>query len=456
MAIRYPQGSVTWTLHLVGGSSWELPVKTWSISRNRRDPLSWDVTLPLTPELRRATGAIGQHLKPHSYNGSWELQRWLQCVIQVGEESWTSPKLVIKTRRSRIVAKERVLSLSGGDRFESLLEKDVVEDDVRSTEASLASCHAIVGQSLEARGIYDYSLLFPDFYIRTFHRTGTPLAFLRELWDVYQCDSYWSEDTLVIAPGGRNPGAETADFTLTEDADCIVIDHQECLEDCLNEATVERPEELKRATSEPVVGKALGPVPVALDTPQTSAIARIQLFSPGYHADWVWDDEEGTPLTPSPTKIYRGSTPAATLRFNIYPPVGSSSLDEIPYSVEIVGSESLESLGGYEEDVHWTHTDPASVALIGPRRPDAPKVMQHIPNQAVCQDAAEALVAEEALNYETAQVEAPLKLVHPSQVGEMNSAALELADHNMLAQTVAFRGDSRSMMMAVGLGRGPT
>jgi len=83
--------------------------------------------------------------------------------------------------------------------------------------------------------------------------------------------------------------------------------------------------------------------------------------------------------------------------------------------------------------------------------------MQHIPNQAICQAAAEAMVVEELLNYETVQVEAPLtKFVEPGSTCAFTSADLELAAHKMRTQTVTYKQDgSKSLMMTIGLGRGP-
>lgn len=456
-----PPFAVTWTLHLAGGGSFDLPVKSWSISRGRKDPLTWDCVLPLTDALKRG-GSIGQYLKPTSYNADWELQKWLICTITLGTgeeyETWESPRLVLKNRRFRATKNERVVNLSGSDRFEPLLEKDVVEADVRSTEASLVMAHDVIGESLAARGIDSYAIGFDDFAIKTFHRTGIPLSYLREIWDVYQCDSRWVGNQLQISPGGLDPADQTADYTLTDGADCTVIDYQESDDDCLNEVTIERPKELIRATSEPITGEALGPVEVTLETPMTSAFARIRLFKPGYDGDWTWDDDEGTPLTGAPTKFYTGSTPTAALRFNIYPPEGSGSLDLIPYQVEILGEESHASLGGYEADASYTARDTAAQALIGIRKPDAPITMQHIPNQTICQAAAEAMVVEELLNYETVQVEAPLtKFVEPGATCAFTSADLELTDHKMRTQTVTYKQDgSKSLMMTVGLGRGPS
>ena len=463
MVSHSPPYTVTWTLHLVGGSSFDLPVKSWSITRSRKDPLSWEAVLPMTPALKR-TGSIGQHLKPKSYNSTWDLQKWLVCTITLGtgedQETWTSPRLVLKTRRIRVVKRERVMSIGGGDRFEPLLEKDVVEDDVRSVEASLIMAHAVIIESLAARGISSPTIGFTDFPIKTFHRTGIPISYLREIWDVYQCDTQWVGNTLVISPGGSDPAGETADYTLTDGLDAVAIEYQESDDDVINEATIERPRELKRATSEPVTGKVISgsshEVSVSLDTPLTYCTARIRLFAPGYDAEWVWDDDESNPLTMAPQKTYSGTTPAATLRFNIYPAEGTAEPWEIAYSVEIVGEEAHDSLGGYETDVSYTAKNLDAQDDIGIKKPDAPLTMQHIPNQTICQAAAEAYVVEELLNYETAQVEAVMRqFVDPGQCCSFTSLDLELEAHKMRTQTVSYKGDSKSLTMSVGLGRGP-
>lgn len=456
--IACPAYTVTWTLH-AAGTTFALPVKSWTITRHRKDPLSWSADLVMTAALKRG-GTIGQHLKPKSYNAVWALQKYLTCTITLGSgvdmETWTSPKLVLKTRRFRATKKEKLLSLSGMDRFGPLLEKDVVETDVRSVEASLVMAHAVINESCAARGITSVSIGFTDFPIKTFHRTGQPMSYLREIWDVYQCDTQWVGDTLVISPGGSDPATDGADYALTDGLDATAIEYQESDDDTINEATIERPRELKRATAEPIVGKALGPVSISLATPMTYVTARIKLFSPGYDAEWVWDDAGGTPLTSSPLRTYMGTTPAATLRFNIYPPVGSSSLDTIPYSVELVGEESHSSLGGYESAVSYTARDTAAQGMIGVHKPDAPITMQHIPNQTICQAAAEAYVVEELLNYETAQVEAVMKqFVDPGQCCGFTSVDLELSAHNMRTQTVTYKGDAKGLTFSVGLGRGP-
>lgn len=459
---RCPPFTVAWTLH-VGASTYDLPVKSWSITRSRKDPLQWEATLPMTPALRRS-GSIGQHLRAKGYfNASWALQKWIRCAITLviggTPQTWTSPKLVLKTRRTRVSKKERILSIGGIDRFEPLLEKDVVEDDVRSTEAAQVSIHEVIGESLEARGIDSYTIDFEDFPIRVFHRTGQPLSYLRDLWDVYQCNTQWVDDTLVITPGGTDPTGETADFALTEGVDAVVIDHQESDDDVINEATVERPRELKRATTEPVVGKGLGAISIPLSTPLTYAVARIKLFDPGRDAEWVWDDEAGNPLTGAPTRSYSGSTAAHTLRFNLYPPEGSSSTDDISYSVEIVGEESHEALGGYQAGTHHTASNSGAQDDMGPRRPDAPTTWQHIPNQTICQAAAEAQVVEELLNFETAQVDGPLlEFVDPGMTCALTSEDLDLAANNFRVQTVAYKqgAGKKDLMRTVGLGRGPT
>lgn len=315
---------------------------------------------------------------------------------------------------------------------------------------------AVIIESLLARGIASPTLDFTDFAIRTFHRTGVPMSYLREIWDVYQCDTFWNGDTFTVRAGGLDPAEQTADYTLTDGEDCVVIDYQESDDDCITEVTVERPRELRRGTAEPIVGKALGPVSVTLEVPSYYALARIQLFAPGYHGDWVWDDEEDTPLTTAPNFLYMGSVKAAKLRFNIYPPVGSDSLDEIPYSVEIVIDDILESLGGYEEDVSYTAINEAAQALIGVRRPDSPLTMQHVPNQSVAQAAAEAHLVEELLNYETIQTDGPLlKFIDPGMTCAFSSSDLDLVAHKMRTQTVEYRQDSKSLMVSVGLGRGP-
>jgi len=315
----------------------------------------------------------------------------------------------------------------------------------------------VINESLAAVGITSVTIGFTDFPIKAFHRTGTRISYLRELWDVYQCDTQWIGDALVISPGGVDPALSGADYTLSDGVDATVIDHQESDDDTINEATVERPVELKRATVDPVVGEGLGAISIGLTTPLTNAIARIKLFRPGRDAEWVWDDAAGIPLTMAPTRAYRGSVPAATLRFNLYPPEGSSSTADIPYSVEIVGEESHDSLGGYEPLNTYTASNSAAKSAIGPRRPDAPAAMQHIPNQTICQAAAEAIVVEELLNYETAQTDGPLiKFIDPGQTCALTSLDLDLADHNMRTQTVTYKQDGpKAIMVAVGLGRGP-
>jgi hypothetical protein len=456
VSAKGPGWSVVWTLYASGldGGSVVIVPKNWTINRSRREPLDWTVTLPYTSELRRL-GTIGQYLRPEPYDENWTLLRYLVCVITVGEDTWTSPKLVLKSRRIGVSKGQKVLTLRGSDRTEALLEEDVIEEDVRSETDALITCKEAVEETLNNQGISSVSQTYTDFNVKTFHRAGVPLSYLRELLETVQATFYWDGDTFTINQGGRSVGEETADYTLTEGENVIVLDYQEDAGSAPNEIYVERTSELKNGIAEPIKGRALGGVTITLDIPAFAAYINIELDAPGYTGDWTWDDEEGTPLTMAPTKVFRGeTTKAAQVRFNIYPPEGSGSLDEIGYTVTILIDDTPDEFGDYESTVFATAISTFDQSKRGKKKLPQPITVQHVPNQTIAQLCADLILAEKLRGYSTVQIQAPLRpLVRPDLVGAITSEELEFDGFNMMTERVDFNGTEKSILMTVSLSR---
>lgn len=455
--IDYPGNSVVWRVHF-GGSSWEIPVKSWSITMSRKDVTEFSIVVPLTAETAK-DGTIGQHLLPQQFDESWVLSRWLTCEITVGLESETSERLIVTNRLLTLSPTEKVWVISGVSELEPMFEKDVAENDVRSTEATLACSRAVIDQTFSRQG-FSVVQTQPDFVVKTFHRIGVPMEYIGELLKVHECDLELTGDAEVtIRPGGRVVEEEDIDYTLKDDEDISILSYQESNEDLLTQARVERPSELVRGTNEPASGKTLGPVTIPLSVPLNYATLKVTLFAPGYTGEWTWDDEDSIPITPSPVLTYIGEVKAHQVRFNIYPPVGSGpSPEEISYVAEVIGSNHIAAIGPYEQDAFGEYVH-SSVSSIGKRKPDEPIIMQHVPDNATAEQAARAMVLEELLNYETASIEAPLKLAaRPGRIAGVTVQHIEhfeLIGKKMMTQRVTRKGSQGSLKMTVELGAQP-
>ncbi len=455
--IEYPGSEVIWRVHTSSGSQIIIPVQSWSIRLARKSVTEFSIEIPLTSETSKS-GSIGSELIPQQFDEDWVLSRWLTCEITVGEESETSERLIVTNRLLSITPEGASWSISGSSEIEPMFEKDVVEDDVRSTEALLVSSHSVIEETFERQG-FTVIQNQPSFNVRTFHRIGVPIEYIRELLDVHKCDLVLTGNAEVtINPGGIDLSSATIDYTLEDDEDIAVLTYQESNEDLITQARVERPKELIRG-NEPISGKGLGAITIPLSVPLNYATLKVTLFAPGYTGEPVWDDESGTTITPSPVYTYIGGVKAHRVRFNLYPPIGSGpSPEDIPYLVEVIGSDHIEALGPYEEDAFGEYVH-SSNSTIGKKKLDEPIVMQHVPNNTTATQAATALVLEELLNYETASIDAPLKLAaKPGLVAGVTVANIEhfeLTDKKMMTQSVTRRGDSDSLRMTVELGAQP-
>lgn len=449
---NYPASSVDWKLYTVGDESHPVTLEplTWNIRRTRGEPIAWSMTLCDQGGDLLPGGTLWDFLQCDPYDAAGNLRRYLICVITVGEDVWTSPKLIHLNYKTDVTPTSVLVSLSGNDQTEVLLAPDQYMADVRSTVGTPVYAHATITAILTHYNLASYRYEFDDFIIPLLHRVGTPLDWIRDILAVRQAYFWWDEDTFVCTAGGVDVPESASDYAL----DALkVFAYQRSAAGVDNEVTVIRTAENRSGVTEPITGSGIGFVTVPLATPLNYASARIELFAPGFDHSHVWDDAGGTPLTTSPTRVYYGATKAAQMRMILEPPSGGT--DPIPYKVRITGYEHNTDIGAFEEILPQTYSDTADQAVRGRRSRKQPITSAMTPDNATALDYATRWTREGLRKYCTASVEALLHpLRRPGQIALVSVSVLGLSNYKMMTETVDFKGTQTSLLMGVELSRG--
>lgn len=446
--MSYPAATVTWTLTYGLVNVVTLAVSHWRIFRSRGEALSWSCTIVDRSGDLAEDGAIGQYLEPFERAAN-VFQSWLQCVITVGPDTYTSPQLVIMDVNWSFSPDSLLVELSGTDPTELLMAESQTMPDVR-----LAGSNATLAAILSNYGLSSISTAgLTNYVIPMLHRVGQPLSWVRDILEAYQGWWWWNVGTMTFENGGYDVPSMGVSFTLTDREHLKLLRSSKSASGIYNEATAERlTEQVSGTTSQAGVG--LGEITLPLTTQLNEATLNVTIYGVGFVNNRRWKDEFNNTLNPSDLRTYRGTTKAASVVFDLNP--GNLDLSDRNYLAEVVGSSVDEiEIGPYEQDYTATYADAADQAIRGPLPFPEPLTNPLIPTQAVALAAATAKVRETLLGYATAAVEVLLNPTHqPGQCAAITAGKIGWTARKYLVESVDWSGDGRQLLETLELSRG--
>lgn len=443
----------TWTFHR-GVTTHTLQVASWTVSRSRADGLKWSLVLSHSDYW--PSGAQGQYFEPWE-NTDRVLDSWVTCALTSGANSWSSPKLAILDVSWDFDPSGLKCEISGTDEWSELLQYEgVLLGDRRSTNVVTYTSNGVIDEICDACGFGASALNVSNlssYNLPVFRAIGQGLSLVRTLlepmagWALAESGGYYLYD------GGIDYTAGSADFTLTK-SNSKAVQYRKSSAPVYNQATFERVSESKQGYG-PEILYGYGNQTINLPSGLNEAILRVRPFGPGTPENMTWDDESGTPLTVSPTYIYRGATLTHRVRFSLTPSVEWGS-NPMPFEVEVIGSAAVDDVAPFDDDYVSTYNDTADQAVRGiVPFPDAFSSEQ-IPDQATALTAATKKVKESLLGYCALNVDLLMDVTHkPGQKAAVTVSELGLSSTRFLVESVTWSGDDRQEIESLELARGP-
>lgn len=453
--MAYPNmAGPTAVLNVYGeGAGTFIPILSFTFEQQRGEPATMTVVVD------NASGDFGPTCEIFdctTFDTAFVPKRWFQMELSGGETAvtWRYPMMYQDQHQSVENASDATVTVSFVDFSEPLFTGDQLMDDVESTSASPKMAKAVIAEILEEFGVSNYDLSdYTDHPLAVLHRTGTPMEWLREVFDRNQGWWYFEDDTFILKDGGNWSHSDPATLELVGHEHLTLLNFKRELSGVINQATCQRVDASSGLALEKA-GEGRGEQTFDLDYPCISASPRIwapRAGEPPSNLKWydASDNLIGTEAT------YTGSTPAAKFAFTLTPPLPDDGIFQVPFELYIKGQPENTNqtvVSNYSA----TYTATADQALNGPRILSAPITAPTVLNQADAEDYVSRVVLESILLYGQAQVEAILDAT--VQVGISVSLTVARARltamHFLLvgvSHAVDLDGDSPSALMTLDL-----
>lgn len=454
--MAYPNmAGPTAVLNVYGdGAGAVIPILSFTFEQHRGEPATMTVVID------NASGDFGPTCDLFdctTYDTDFAPVRWFQMELSGGQTgvTWRYPMMYQDEHHAVENSDDATVTVQFVDFSEPLNTGDQLMDDVESTSGAPVNAKTVIAEILEAYGITNYDLSgYTDHPLAILHRVGTPMEWLREIFDRRQGWWYFEDDTFMLFDGGDWDHSNGADLELTGHEHLTLLDFKRSLQGVINQATCQRvnPSEglaLQRA------GEGRGEQIVDLDYPCVSASPRIwapRAGLPPYNLKW-YDAEDNIIGTEA---VYTGSTPATKFAFTLEPPLpDTGGTFQVPYEIYIRGLP-VNSNATIVSNYSATYTDAADQALNGPRVLSSPITAPTVLNQGDAEDYVERVVLESIILYAQAQVEIILDAtIVPGITVALTVARSRLNGMKFLlngaTHNVNLDGDSPSALMTLDL-----
>lgn len=443
----------TWVFHR-GVVNHTMLVKSWSYQRSRSSGVRWSLTLSHSQYW--PTGAIGQLFEPFERSGG-VLQSWIDATFESsGNPDHLTSQLVILDVNWDHVDGSLQCEISGVDIFTERLQfEGVALGDRRSMIGNVYDSRGIVSEVCQACGISSGAVetgLLTNTVVPVFHAVGQGLSLVKNLIELVQ--GWWKADegSIRFYDGGIDPDGFAADFSLPETL-CTSIQWRKSSAQIYNRATYERVSETKFAYG-PAEGFGFGSQTINLAFGVNEGVLRVVPYGQGTVENPVWDDVGGTPLTPSPTFVYRGSTPATRVRFTLTPSVAWGAVP-MAYLAEVGGYNNQATIDPFEAGFLSTYDATADQAIRGILPFPEPFISELCADQATGALAAQKVTLEQLLGYSSVNFGTVMNTAHDvGLIAQVSVSRFGFSNKKFLVQSVDWSGDETQELEQLELSRG--
>lgn len=259
--------------NLAGGTSKQINGNLCSsitYTRGRNEPATWSVTIPdghdrdFSP-LNTASDYYSW-IKPDVYNSEWNLNRpwYIQC--KVGDDTWTSPPLVLLDVQRSASEQGYVTTFSGTDYSRNLCQENQTLASKESDSSTIYYAKDIIAYILEAYNYDHYDLSgMEDFPVRIMHfQGGSPMDWLMEILEVPKADWRWEGQQFVVEQVNRDGAGQ--DWEYQDRFNVFSANYRYNTSGLINEVEVVRTE--SGAGEEVHEGTDVGIITITLNSPR--------------------------------------------------------------------------------------------------------------------------------------------------------------------------------------------